>query len=397
MRILSLMPYYIHASRAGGPAQQLHRLAQGVQRCGSRLEVVTTNGNLEEDIALKFAGEICPTDENGIAVTYLRRRRFPFPPTFYYAPLLPRWLATHLADYDIAIVHGAWTYFNMVGAGLCRRWGKPYLVFPHGSFDPWAWRYHGWKKVLYWHGVEKRNYQGCAGVVALSADEAGQIHARGIDRPVFLARNGLLFPLPSVEQPREVLGRHWPDLSRRPYVCSISRLHPKKGIDILLSAWAQIYERYQEWQLVIAGPDENQYLAKLQALAQSWGIHQTVIFTGAVEGIVKSAMLQCASAFVLPSLSEGVPGAVVEALGYGLPVLITPACHLPEVAAADAGVIVASQPEAVAAGLEQLLADRQRRQQWGRNAAQLAHREFDEVSVAAGLIEFCTHLLQDGR
>lgn len=369
------------------------QLAQALQMLGQFVRIVASNGNLDEDIKLAFNDDSFETLENGVPTTYLKRRNYFFPPTFYFTPKLQAWLITNLDQFDVVVIHGVWTYFSLMGSRLCQKLNKPYLFFVHGSFDPWAINYHRLNKILYWHLLEKQNLKKSNGIIVLSQDEAAQVKRMGIIKPMFRARNGLLLPVQRVNDAEGVLANQIPELSNHPFVFYMSRLHPKKGLAVLLHAWSQICSNHPEWRLVIAGPDEGGYLTQLISTVEELNLQHSVIFTGLVSGEVKAAFLQKAEIFVLPSFSEGVPGSVIEAMSFGLPVLITPGCHLPEVAEAQAGLIVEPEKMVVAEGLECLINDSGLRKKMEKNAEELARQQFDETKVAAGLVSFCQSLI----
>ncbi len=397
MKLLHVIPYYIRATKTGGPASQLDKLAQSEQKLGHTVTIVSSTGNLDEDIDLKFTEDYFEAAENGVRTVYLNRDKRILPATFYYAPKLKKWLIDHVNGYDIVIIHGVWTWFSWIGPKICQKQKVPYLYFPHGCFDPWAFNRHKIKKYPYWKLIEKPNIQRAAGGIVLSDDEADQVRTVGITCPLFKAQNGLLFPLLQADDPEAVLNALLPERKDRPFVFFMARLHPKKGPAILLEAWCQCASQFPEWQLILAGPDEGGYLSTLQEMVKANNLEENVFFPGLVRGAFKAALLQKASIFVLPSYSEGVPGAVIEALGYGTPVLITPGCHLPEVADSEAGIIVEPEPQAIAGALQTLMADKNLRTKMGANAKNLAHSRFDELKVAERLIEFCKVLLKKLR
>lgn len=393
MKILHIAAYYIRATKSGGPALVIDQLARALEHEGHQNHVVTSTGNLDAEINLPFTSGEVDVDERGISTTYLRRNSTILPPTFYNTPNLENWLEKHIREYDIVIVHGMWTYFSWRGARICQKHKVPYLVFIHGSLDPWALKHHGSKKIPYWWLIEKPNLEKASGIIVLSEDEAQQVRSMKIDRSIFQARNGLLFPITKMEDSSGEISRNLPEISKHPFVCFISRLHPKKGLEILVKAWRSIIFQYPEWRLVIAGPDEGGYLSRLQELVKANGLEETVCFPGLVQGDFKTALLQEASIFTLPSYSEGVPGSVVEALAYGKPVVITPGCHMPEVAKNNAGLIVEPEATSLARALGELISNEQLREQMGRNAEILAREQFDELKVAEGLVDFCQEIL----
>ena len=297
MKILHIASYYTRATKTGGPALVVSQLAQALQNEGHTNKIVTTTGNLDEEIDLTFTGDLFETLEDGIPTIYLRRKKSIFPATYYYAPNFQEWLNKNLGDYEVVILHGVWTYFSWMGAKTCQKRNMPYVSFIHGSFDPWAMKHHGMKKTPYWHLVEKPNFKKASGVIVFSDDEATQVHNLGINKPIFHAKNGILFPIPRVLDAVTVLKNKIPELDNCPFVCSISRLHPKKGLEVLIKAWKNIIEIYPAWRLVIAGPDEGGYLTKLKFLTQQLDLDHSVIFTGLVQGEIKTALLEKACYF----------------------------------------------------------------------------------------------------
>ena len=136
----------------------------------------------------------------------------------------------------------------------------------------------------------------------------------------------------------------------------LGRIHPKKGISLLLEAWSSVVGiRERGWRLIIAGWDDGGHAEALKSLVVQLGLGETVIFKGPVFGEQKERLFRSAAAFILPSFSEGLPMAVLEAWSYGLPVLMTDACHLPEGFAANAAIRIDPTPESIATGLSRLI------------------------------------------
>lgn len=397
MNILHLCPYSINALRTGGPAMQLNRLVKAEQFLGHRATIITTTGNLDDNIQLTINGKYEFFEEDSIPTFYFQRKNYIFPPTYYYAPDLPAFLRTHVHDYDIVCIHEIWTYLNWVGSKICNELGIPYIIFCHGSFEPWAWRYHGLKKKIYWELFEKRIFDYSSGIIALNNEEEKQIKNLGVRRPIFQIKNGILLPIQFVKEPEQILKINIPELNGHPYILFIGRLHPKKGLEILLEAWKQVSDIFPDYKIVIAGPDEGQYLRRLLSLRKKYHIEDTVIFPGLVTGEIKQALLQKASIFLLTSFSEGMPGAVIEAMAYGLPVIITLGCHLPIIDQAKAGMIVRPNIHEVIKAVRFLLENAEARQQMGINAKNLVKTEFDEHKIAQDFINFCESVINKNK
>ena len=124
----------------------------------------------------------------------------------------------------------------------------------------------------------------------------------------------------------------------------LGRLHPKKGLVPLLLAWSQFRTSAaaRAWRLVIAGCDDDEHAACLRRLSRALGIDGSVVFAGPQYGASRAASFARASAFILPSRSEGLPMAVLEAWANGLPALMTPECNLPDGFEAGAALRIAA-------------------------------------------------------
>ena len=135
----------------------------------------------------------------------------------------------------------------------------------------------------------------------------------------------------------------------------LGRLNPKKGLPALLNAWAGVQRHSpgiaRDWHLVIAGWDQNGHEAELKNQAQALGIDGSTLFPGPLFGPEKHAAYSRADAFVIPSMSEGMPTVVLEAWAYGVPVLMTPQCNLPEGFERNAAIKIETNPESIGGGL----------------------------------------------
>jgi glycosyltransferase involved in cell wall biosynthesis len=137
-----------------------------------------------------------------------------------------------------------------------------------------------------------------------------------------------------------------PALGAKSYILFLSRIHPKKGCDLLLSAFASLASHHPNVDVVIAGPDQVGWRAELEALASRLGIPDRVHWTGPLYGDAKWGAFYGADAFILPSHVENFGIAVAEALACGVPVLISDKVNIwREIEAADAGIVDADTLE----------------------------------------------------
>lgn len=227
---------------------------------------------------------------------------------------------------DVVHVHGIWTSHAVATVRLARRHRKPLVVSAHGMLDEWALGQKRWKKVPYAAIVERRNLRAADCLRALTSVEADSYRAFGLRNPIAIVPNGV--SIPEHVDANAFLDRY-PHLRGQRLLLFVGRLHPKKGVDLLVDAWRQICARFPDVHLVLAGPDEGGLkLAGLERDRIDPGARITV--TGLLCAEQKWALLASGSVFALPSFSEGLSMAVLEALAAGLPVVMTRGCNFRE-------------------------------------------------------------------
>ncbi|WP_414653588.1 glycosyltransferase [Hymenobacter sp.] len=299
-------------------------------------------------------------------------------------------LATQLRAIKPDIVHtqGIWMYFSYVNNKYCAQTHTPYIISPHGMLDPWQLRQSfskDLKKKLVRLLYEDAHLRRAACIQALCESEYEAIRAFGLKNPVAIIPNGVVLPAaaaatappkPSAQGQRKTL-------------LYLSRLHHKKGLAELLRGWALTAPAQHDWQLTIAGttPDEA-YLQSLVSLTQELGVADSVQFVGGQFGNAKDSRYRQADAFILPSFSEGLPMAVLEAWSYELPVIMTSFCNIPEGFAHQAALPIEPTPASIAAGIRQLMAcPEAERQRMGQRGYQLVSQSFTWEKVARDTAE----------
>lgn len=260
-----------------------------------------------------------------------------------FAPKLGKLLDA--AELDLLHLHGIWMYPSHAAAAWSRRSGKPCLVSPHGMLDPWITRRGRWKKTLARHGYEHRAWRRAAAFHALTVQEAADIGHE-------TARWDSLI-VPNAAPPASMV----PWAERPPTILYLSRIHLKKNIAALVDAWSRLHAAGQcrpDARLVIAGWGDAPDIAALEHILQA--APPSVEFVGPQFGADKARLLSDARFLVLPSLSEGLPMAILESWAAGTPVLMSSECNLPlgfkQGAALDCGM----DSNSIAAALRRALA-----------------------------------------
>lgn len=248
-------------------------------------------------------------------------------------------------------IHGLWQEHCLLGASMARTAGKPYLISAHGMLDAWALGAKRWKKAIYSALIENRNLRRASCLHALTDAEAEDYRRSGAKTPVVVIPNGV--HIPKHGAPHAFL-REFPHLEDKRIVLFLARLHPKKGLDLLCRAWAKVRRR-EEDHLVIAGPDFEGTRARMEQQIGELGIGDSVTFTGMLSGERKWGALRAAHVFTLPSYSEGLSVSVLEAMGLGVPVIVTRQCNVPDVVTAGCGWTVEPDETELTAALDDCL------------------------------------------
>lgn len=233
--------------------------------------------------------------------------------------------------------HGLWTYAAYLAGAMSGRWNCPLVLSPHGELEPYALSRSKRRKAIASLLYARRNLQRAACLCVLSEKEFESVRASGFKGRTEVIPNGVTRAVPCTPEDISAFrSRHGIAQAQR-ILLFLSRIAPKKNLPLLLKALANIRQHRPDWMLVIAGPDERGHIHEVQALVESLGIGDVVRFIGRVSGREKACALSAAALYVLPSLSEGLPIAVLEAMEYAKPVLITDGWSLPIASGAEFG------------------------------------------------------------
>jgi poly(glycerol-phosphate) alpha-glucosyltransferase len=253
--------------------------------------------------------------------------------------------------------------------------------------DPWAMTHSAAKKRLVRLLYEDRMLRTAASIHALNQAELDAARAFGLRNPICVIPNGVTLPEPGPAPPSPWAKTLGTDAR---VLLFLGRLHPKKNVHGLVDAIAilKAQRALGDWRLAIAGWDQGGYGESLAADVAARGLTREIAFLGALFGAQKEAALRNASAFALPSFSEGLPMAVLEAWAHGLPVAMTSACNLPAGFEAGAALEVATTPDALAATLHDFFAaPPQSLERMGAKGRALVENRFSWDAVAEQFLE----------
>ena len=314
------------------------------------------------------------------------------PSSFRYSSQLQR--AFMSADADLAHLHALWMYNSLVVSQWAQKRKRPYLITANGMLDPWAVRNSGWKKRVAFALYESKCLNNAACIQVNSQAELESVRAFGLRNPLCVIPNGIDLPDPEMTEAQAAPWALQVPTGKR-VLLYLGRLHPKKGLVNLISAWARVSPS-QGWVLAIAGWDQVNHESELRKLAAVCEPGQ-VVFLGPQFGLDKSVCYQSCDAFVLPSFSEGLPMTILESWSYGKPVIMTAACNLPQGFAQQAAIQIEPSIESIAQGLTALFAlSDAERQIMGQRGFNLVKTQFSWPQIAAEMRSVYSWILGSG-
>ena len=295
MRLIHTMPDI--DKEASGPSYSVTRLCESLIAHGAQVQLA-----LIGDAALMQERPYVQAFPAGIGPARLGN-----------SPAMRRWLKQQVARQaaDIVHNHSLWMLPNVYPGWATRGSRIPYVVSPRGTLSEWAMASGSKIKRVYWPLLQRPSIAHATLFHATAESEYEDIRRMGFRQPVAVIPNGIDLP---EYQAKPVRGQRT--------LLFLGRLHPVKGIDFLLQAWAQLHAEFPEWQLQIAGPGEADYVHYLKTLAQDLHV-QRVSFDGPIYGAGKFNAYRQADLYVLPSHSENFGMTVAEALACGTPCVVS--------------------------------------------------------------------------
>jgi glycosyltransferase involved in cell wall biosynthesis len=308
--------------------------------------------------------------------------------TYAYSARAVPWLKANVARFDLVLVNGVWNYNTLAAHRALAGTDIPWAIFTHGMLDPYfneAFPLKRLKKSLYWHARLSRVLHDATAILFTCEEEKilarrsfSRYNVREMVVPYGTFGPPLKFQADPATAAAEFLDR-FPNLRGKRLAISLGRIHPKKGTDILIEAFASTLAKDPAWHLVLAGPDNTGWQRDLEALAQRLGIASRITWTGPLHGNDKWAAFAASEVFVLPSHQENFGIVVAEAMSCGLPVIVSSQVNIwREIVSYWAGLVAEDTLEATQAAL----------QRW-------SHLTPDEITAVSTRSRKCFHEMFD--
>lgn len=381
MKILHITPNYVPAYSHGGPVVSVHILNKWLVKLGADVTVYTTNidGNKKLDVPLSQEVII-----DGVKVFY-------FPLTFRaweYSNAIHQVLKKNIKNFDVIHITSVFLSASTLGAYYAKKYKKPFIISPRGNFMKQTYGSKSLKKVIYTHLIEKFALKN-ASAIHFTSD----VEKRDYRETKFPFKKAIVIPNPFEDENPDLVRSNlfrgeWGIKEDTEIVLFVGRLNWVKGFDTLVPAFADVLKERPNTVLVIAGPDEAGYEAKIKSQISNLKINEKVIFTGLISGEEKKAALQESDVFVLPSFSESFSMATIEAMAAGLPVIITKGVAISEeIKNADAGIVIEKDQKLFADAIIGLLENKDEARKMGRRGKEFVDNNFSAESVARRFIE----------
>ncbi|MEG5033126.1 hormogonium polysaccharide biosynthesis glycosyltransferase HpsP [Microcoleus sp. AT3-D2] len=388
MRILQIIPSI--SLVYGGPSQMVLGLSGALAAKNIDVTIITTdsNGDIGQhplDVPLNQ-----PIKQNGYQIIYFRCSPFR---RYKFSLSLLQWLNENARQFDLAHIHALFSPVTTLAATIARYHHLPYIIRPCGMLDPADLQKKKRLKQIYATLLERPNLAGAAAIHFTSKEEAKISERFGLgstdkvpvprDLVIPLGVTAGLFP----KRLRE---------SQVPIILFMSRIEPKKGLDLLIPALESILGSGIEFHFVLAGsnPQDADYETQIKVKIQNSSLAKYTTITGFVSGDLKVELLTKADLFVLPSYYENFGIAVAEAMAAGVPVAISDRIHIAEdIQQAEAGWVGPLEVGAIANSIKSALLNPQERQRRGLNGKEYARKHYNWDAIAQQTIDAYQEIL----
>ena len=390
MKVLHVIPSV--APDSGGPAQAIIPMCRQLKSQGVDVLLVTTDAGITTNSPIRDR----VVDYKGVSTVFFKSQ---LGESFKFSRPMSVWLDRNITKFDLVHVHAIFNHASIAATRACQNQHVPYVIRPLGSLDPWSMSQKRFRKQLFWRLSGQKMMHGAAAVHYTTNAERDSVEQ------TLRLNHGHVIPLGIEFEPTDFpaqangLKNLLSDLDHHPYVLVLSRLHPKKALDVLIEAFAHVTsnDQFAEWRLVIAGEGPSDYMQRLRGVVSNANAEARIIFPGWLDGDNKRSALRNASLLALASYQENFGLCVMEALSYSVPVLISPHVNLAdEIKNAGAGWISNVDRKALEAALSDIFQNRSERatrgsagkvlsQQftWDRTATQLI-RMYSSITTSRG-------------
>ena len=333
------------ADEYGGPANSLPNMLQAIRTelaINSVIYSITKADNEKNEFIERFSIPWVRCQPNGMD-------------KIKYSSELKNRLNNDVSNEDILFSNNLWNYPAFLSAQLAQQKNIPHIVSIRGTLYPWSLSQGKLRKKLAWLFFQKKSLQQASLIHVTCADEYKAVRDLGITSPIAIVPHGINYDdyqhLPDKNSAIEHLGLN----KDKKYILFMSRLHKKKGLDLLLELWPALAKEFPDWCLLIVGPDYSNYTDSIAKLAIENNITANIKTLGMLTGLDKKCVLACSEFFVLPTYTENFGVVIGEALAAGTPVITTTGTPWSEISTHNCGKYITLSKENVHQALNEMM------------------------------------------
>ncbi len=379
LKVLHVIPAL--APCYGGPSKVVLDTCRALRSEGVQAEIATTNANGDTNSPLPLES---PSLLNTVPVHFFERQQ---PWRYAFSWPMTQWLKKNVANYDLLHIHAVFSYSTTAAAFYARKFGVPYIIYPHGMLAPWPLRKSRIRKALYLKAMEQKTIEQANAIQFTAEEEFSMSTAVGKSR----------FVLPCIfdlEENHKERSNGTSGLTKT-NILFLSRIDPKKGIDTLISALQRLASEGREFVFTLAGSGDAAYEEKVSGMIRDAGLLGRTVIKGFVTGEEKASTFRQADIFVLPSHQENFGIVVIEAMASGLPVIISNEVNIHgDIAKAKAGLVVSPEPEELYSAILELLEKPQLRTEMGERARRFIELNHSPASTAREMTRVYRDVIQ---
>lgn len=381
-RVLHVIPSV--AACRGGPSKAVVEMVIALNNIGVDTEIITTNDacntvlDVELNSLINFQGAPC---------RFFQRYSSTIPSIreFQYSNGLRQWLKHNIQRYDLVHVHAIFSYCSSYAMWLARKKNIPYIVRPIGQLEDWALKQKALKKTVFLNLIERNNLISANQVHFTAQSEQQQAHQQLPLQSSVVIPLGIELPT-LIDNATSKLRQQYNIADGNTIICCVSRIHQKKGLELLLNSLAKLNTR--SFDLLIAGDGDPGYLNKLKELVAELGLEPNVQWLGFLTGDAKNRLLQGSGLFALTSYSENFGISVLESLAAGTPALVSRGVALSEqIEQHDLGYVVDLNQQDITATLQDALKQLHTKTGFTQVTRDFVDQQFNWSTIAARLNE----------
>ncbi len=390
MKILHIIPSYLPATFASGPIIPTHNLNKELVKKGVKIVVYTTNLDGKNILNIPIGQEI---NVDGVKVFY-------FPITFrpwQYSYKFHQALAKNIEEFDLIHITSVFLSASTLGAYYAKKYRKPYIISPHGSLMKEPLKYKTLKKKIYLYLIEKRNLAEATVHFIVDIEKEDYFKTGLSLKKAIIISNSIdienLQKYNNIQKHDNIrinFRKKFNIDSDKKIILFLGRLYWIKGFDTLIPAFEKVIKEKSSAVLVLAGPDEGNYKKEIELMIgnRKLIIGKNVIFTGMLTGNDKIAAYQESDVFVLPSYTEALSMAIIEAMSFGIPIITTKNVGSADsILKANAGIVIEKNEQQLTEAILKILNEPNLAKKMGENGKRLVVEKFSADKIANKWIE----------